>query len=286
MIPPLALIPYPHINPVIFHLGRLQIRWYGVAYLTGFILGYFVLQRLARKRVLRMDPEAVGDLIGWLALGVIVGGRSGWWIFYHVPDPNVVEPWYAPFDIQAGGMSFHGGLVGVIAVLIIWSKIKKLNFVDFLNLADCLALVTPFGLFFGRIANFINGELVGRPSNVPWAMIFPGYDQPRHPSQLYEALLEGPLLMGIVWLVKRKKNRRDGQIGATFLIAYALIRFGVEFTRQPDEQLGFIAFNWLTMGQLLSAAIGVVGVVAWFLLGRFAPEPRVEPAKPMKKNKS
>jgi phosphatidylglycerol:prolipoprotein diacylglycerol transferase len=271
---------------VIFHVGRLKIRWYGVAYLVGFILGFFLLERLARQRVLRINVEWVSDLIGWLALGVIVGGRGGWWIFYHVPTPGVSEPWYEPINIQGGGMAFHGGLVGVITVLIIWCRSKKLSLPDSLNVADCLALVTPIGLFFGRIANFINGELVGRPTNVPWAIIFPGYDQPRHPSQIYEALLEGPLLMGIVWLFKQKKNRRDGQIGATFVIGYAVIRSCIELTRQPDVQLGFIAFGWLTMGQLLSFGIGLAGIIGWFVLGRHAPVARLAPAASERRTKS
>jgi phosphatidylglycerol:prolipoprotein diacylglycerol transferase len=179
-------------------------------------------------------------------------------------------------------MSFHGGLIGVITVLYLWCRIKKL---DFLNLADCLALVTPIGLFLGRVANFINGELVGRPSNVPWAMIFPGYTEPRHPSQLYEAALEGPLLLGIVWLFKQKKDRRDGQIAATFVIGYAIIRFCVEFTREPDEQLGFIAFGWLTMGQLLSLGIGVVGVIWWMMLQFGKPAATKVPAATKAKKK-
>ena len=259
---PIATIPYPLINPVIFHLGPIQIRWYGVAYLAGFLLAYFVLARLAKKGVLRMPADWLGDLVAWLALGVVVGGRAGWWIFYH-RDEGGNEPWWEPFAIHHGGMSFHGGLIAVLIVLLVWSRAKKLSF---LNLADGMALVTPIGLCLGRIANFINHELVGRPTKVPWAMIFPGYTQPRHPSQLYEALLEGPVLLGIVWALKSWKNRRDGQVAATFVVGYALIRFGVEFTREPDVQLGFIAFGWLTMGQLLSMVIGLAGVLWWIVL--------------------
>jgi phosphatidylglycerol:prolipoprotein diacylglycerol transferase len=279
---PLSLIPYPNIDPVIVRLGRLQIRWYGVAYLTGFIIAYFILKRLARQRVLRMDAERLGDLVGWLALGVIVGGRSGWWIFYrHNMGP--VEHWWEPFAIQRGGMSFHGGLAGVMIVLFIWCKIQNLSF---LNLADCLALVTPVGLFLGRIANFINGELFGRPTDLPWAMIFPTADnQPRHPSQLYEALLEGPLLMAILWLFKKKKNRRDGQIASMFVIAYGIIRFCVEFTREPDPQLGYIAWDWLTMGQLLSFAIFGAGVIWYLVLNRQQPTPIIEPKQTAKRSK-
>jgi phosphatidylglycerol:prolipoprotein diacylglycerol transferase len=273
---PLALIHYPQINPTILQIGPIKIRWYGVAYLTGFVAGYFLLQHLIKTKVMRIRLDDLGDLAGWVAMGVVVGGRAGWWIFYH-KDTGTAEPWYEPFAINHGGMSFHGGLTGVILVLFVWGRIKK---VSFLNLADCLALVAPIGLFLGRLANFINGELVGRPSSVPWAMIFPGYTEPRHPSQIYEALLEGPLLMAIVWGIKRLKNRKDGQIAAMFVIGYAVIRFNVEFTREPDVQLGYIAWGWLTMGQLLSFAIGVVGVIWWIILQKTA---RTFPPKPLPK---
>jgi phosphatidylglycerol:prolipoprotein diacylglycerol transferase len=149
-----------------------------------------------------------------------------------------------------------------------------LNKAPVLNVADCLALVTPIGLFLGRIANFINGELVGRESHVPWAMIFPGYTEPRHPSQIYEALLEGPMLALILWTLKTWKNRRDGHIAAAFIMSYAVFRFLVEFTREPDKQLGFIAFGWLTMGQLLSAAIGLAGAIWWIWVSFAEKSPR------------
>jgi phosphatidylglycerol:prolipoprotein diacylglycerol transferase len=259
-----GLIHYPQIDPVMVHVGRLKIRWYGMAYLSGFVLAYFVLSRLVRKGVLRISKEALSDVVGWLALGVVAGGRTGWWIFYHKLDPTKPpEPWWEPIAIWHGGMSFHGGLTGVLVVLWIWSK---LNRAPLLNIADCLALVTPIGLCLGRIANFINGELVGRVSHVPWAMIFPDYTEPRHPSQVYEAILEGPVLLGAVWAVKAIKNRRDGQIAAAFVVFYAVFRFAVEFTREPDQQLGYIAFGWLTMGQLLSVVIGLMGVGCWIAL--------------------
>ena len=276
MISP-ALIPYPQIDPVMVHIGPIKIRWYGMAYLTGFVLAYFVLGRLVKNGFLRISKDAMGDLVGWLALGVVAGGRTGWWIFYHKPDPNVIEPWWEPIAIWHGGMSFHGGLCGVLLVLYIWCRYHR---APLLNIADCLALVTPIGLCLGRIANFINGELVGRETNVPWAMIFPGYSTPRHPSQLYESFLEGPVLMAVLWAIKGfKKNRIDGQIAAAFVVFYAIFRFLVEFTRQPDSQLGFIAFGWLTMGQLLSFAIGVAGVVWWVVLSRTKPSDSSLPAR-------
>jgi len=263
MLRALSLIHYPQIDPIMFQIGPLKIRWYGMAYLTGFVLAYLVLGRMVRKNVLRISNEALSDLVGWLALGVVAGGRTGWWIFYHRNMPTQHERWWEPVAIWHGGMSFHGGLAGVLIVLWIWSKYQR---APLLNVADCLALVTPIGLFLGRIANFINGELVGRATNVPWAMIFPGCAEPRHPSQIYEAILEGPVLMGVVWAVKTWKNRRDGQIAATFVIAYAVFRFLVEFTREPDSQLGYIWHGWLTMGQLLSVAIGLAGVAWWVWL--------------------
>lgn len=263
-------------------LGPIQIRWYGMAYLTAFVLAYYLLGRMVERKLLRITRDALSDLVGWLALGVVVGGRTGWWIFYHRFDPTQPEKWWEPIAIWHGGMSFHGGLTGVLLVLWIWCKIRR---APVLNVADCLALVTPIGLFLGRIANFINGELVGRESNVPWAMIFPGYTTPRHPSQLYEALLEGPLLMAVVWWSKTWKNRRDGQIAAIFIIAYAIFRFLVEFTREPDQQLGFIAFNWLTMGQILSLAIGIAGVIWWLWL-KFRKYPTADDQLISAQNKS
>jgi phosphatidylglycerol:prolipoprotein diacylglycerol transferase len=260
---PLGLILYPQIDPVMIHLGPVAIRWYGMAYMTGFVLAFFVLVRLARKGVLRMPAEWVSDLVGWLALGVVAGGRAGWWIFYHHHMDRVSsapEPWWEPIAIWRGGMSFHGGFLGVLLALYLWSRGRKLSYA---NLADCLALVTPIGLFLGRLANFINGELYGRPTSVAWAMIFPSDPQqvPRHPSQLYEAFLEGIVLFAALWSIKAWKNRRDGQIAAAFVVLYAIFRFTVEFTREPDEQLGYIAFGWLTMGQLLSVALGLAGLI-------------------------
>lgn len=252
---PLALLPYPQIDPVAFHIGPLAVRWYGLAYLVGFIIAYFWLSRMSKRGMLRITTDALGDLISWLILGVFVGGRGGWWLFY---DHNMPGPhkWYEPIAVWDGGMSFHGGLIGVLIVLILWARHRK---APGLNIADCAALVTPVGLFFGRIANFINGELVGRPTHVPWAMIFPGYHRPRHPSQLYEALLEGPLLLSLLWLIRRLRPR-DGVIAAWFVIFYGLIRFSVEFTRAPDSQLGYF-FGWITMGQILSLIMTVCGFI-------------------------
>jgi len=272
-----ALIPYPHLDPVIFRIGNLAVRWYGVAYLLGFILAFLLLRRMARRGELRMAAERVGDAVSWMALGVIIGGRVGWWLFYH-RDPGYPEPWYEPLAMWRGGMSFHGGLIGVAVAALLWARKNR---VPFFNLADCVAIVAPIGLFFGRIANFINGELVGRPTSVPWAMIFPGYTQPRHPSQLYEAFLEGPVLLAILWLAYRKFRPREGRIFALLMIAYGLLRFAVEFTRQPDAQLGYLVFG-STMGQLLSLTLVLAGVILWFLVPRCPPQTAANP--PQKTN--
>ena len=260
---PLAAIIYPQINPVLVRFGPIAIRWYGLAYLLGFLIAYGMLLNFTRRRKLRIARQDVGDLISWVALAVMVGGRLGWWLFYH--RSGGVEPWYEPIALWHGGMSFHGGLIGVMIALILWCRQRR---VPFWNVADCLALVTPIGLFFGRVANFINAELVGRPTSLAWGVIFPGEDFPRHPSQIYEALLEGPLLLVILWFISKKYQPRDGRIAAVFLILYGLARFAVEFTRQPDSQIGFIALGWLTMGQALSAIIAVLGTILFCMPSR------------------
>lgn len=252
----LSAIPYPRIDPVLFELGPIAVRWYGLAYVLGFLLAWALLRRMARNRTLRIAPDKVADLIWWAMIGVIVGGRLGWWLFYHRAEGP--EAWYEIFAIWHGGMSFHGALIGVAVSMLLWARYQRISM---LNLADCAALVAPIGLFFGRLANFINAELVGRPTDLPWGMVFPGHAAPRHPSQLYEALLEGPLLLGLLWLIHRKFRPCDGTIGAWFLILYGVFRFMVEFTREPDEQLGFIAFGWLTMGQFLSFVLVVAGAL-------------------------
>lgn len=252
-----ATISFPAINPVFFQLGPIGIRWYGLAYLAGFALAYLGLRMLIRRGELRIEPSALGDLVSYAAAGVVVGGRAGWWLFYHW-GTTTGSPWYEPFAIWHGGMSFHGGLIGVAVALLIWSRRRRASF---WNIADNVALVAPVGLCFGRLANFINAELVGRATTVPWGVVFPGDTIARHPSQLYEAVLEGPLLFSALLLLRPWTRRQDGQLSAWLLILYGLFRFTVEFTRQPDAQLGFIAFGWLTMGQLLSLLLSVTGIL-------------------------
>lgn len=254
-----TFLPYPALDPVLFRIGPVAVRWYGLAYLAGFLLGYVGLRRMIRSGRLRLSADQVSDLFSWLVPGVLVGGRIGWWFFYHRSE-GAAEPWYEPLAIWHGGMSFHGGLVGVAVALLAWAW---RNQAPLLNVADCVALVAPLGLFFGRIANFVNAELVGRPTTLPWGVTFPGESFARHPSQIYEAFLEGPLLILALWILASRR-RAEGGTTAAFLILYGVGRFAVEFTRQPDEQLGFIAFQWLTMGQFLSIALFVSGVALWF----------------------
>jgi phosphatidylglycerol---prolipoprotein diacylglyceryl transferase len=255
-----ASIPYPHLDPVLFRIGPVAARWYGLAYLAAFLLGYVGLKRMIQSGKLRLSAGQLSDLISWLVPGVLLGGRIGWWLFYH-RNEGATEPWYEPLAIWHGGMSFHGGVAGVALALLVWAWRNRATL---LNVADCVALVAPLGLFFGRIANFINAELVGRPTALAWGVVFPGESFARHPSQLYEALLEGALLLIALWAIARRSRSREGVVAAMFLVLYGVLRFAVEFTRQPDERLGFIAFGWLTMGQLLSLALSLVGVLLWF----------------------
>jgi phosphatidylglycerol---prolipoprotein diacylglyceryl transferase len=254
------------LNPVLAHLGPLEIRWYGVMYAISFAAGYYLICYLAPKRGVPLDREGLADLVFYLVAGVLLGGRLGYVLFYNLP-------YYLkhPAQIMAvwdGGMSFHGGLIGVLAAGLLFSRKSG---VSFLGLAELVVPVAPIGLFLGRLGNFINGELWGRPSDVPWAMIFPraplvgGLMVPRHPSQLYEALLEGLLLFTILWVLAQKQRPRGVILGA-FLTLYGSFRFCLEFFRQPDPQLGFIG-GVVTMGQILSIPMILIGigVIVWAL---------------------
>lgn len=244
------------IDPVAFHIGPLAVRWYGLAYMAAFVISYSMLRGAIGRKTLPLSRERLDELLFWLVVGVIVGGRLGWWLFYR-PTATAFDSWYEAFAIWHGGMSFHGGLTGVAIATFIWTRCRH---VPVWNLLDHLALTAPIGLMLGRIANFINAELIGRPSDLPWAIVFPGEDVARHPSQLYEALLEGPVLLLSLLIVRKLLPARDGVIAGAFLVFYGLFRFMVEFTRQPDPQLGFIGWGWLTMGQLLSSVIATVGL--------------------------
>ncbi len=263
------MIPYPHIDPVAIRLGPISIRWYGIMYLLGFTATYLLVRKQLREQAgpLGLSQEELAkqniyldDLILYGAIGVILGGRLGYVLFYNLPyymhNPiQIFETWH-------GGMSFHGGLTGAVIACALYCRKHKL---DPWKWGDMIAVTAPIGLGLGRIGNFINGELYGRPTNVPWAMIFPnGGPIPRHPSQLYEAFLEGVLLFVILWPL-RNKNWPTGRKVALFLMLYGIVRIFAEFFREPDPQLGFILWGWVTMGQILSLAVFIVGVIVWMM---------------------
>ncbi|MFA5985345.1 MAG: prolipoprotein diacylglyceryl transferase [Methylococcaceae bacterium] len=250
------MLNYPHIDPVAISLGPLKVHWYGLMYLTGFLAVYLIGQKRAEKPWSPITPEAVEDLVTYGALGVILGGRIGYVLFYNfsvfLSDPISL------FKIWEGGMSFHGGMLGVFVAM--WFLTKKYN-CTVLQLTDFIAPLAPIGLGAGRIGNFINAELWGRTTDVPWAMVFPnGGSLPRHPSQLYEAFLEGFVLFVILWLYT-KKPRPSMSVTGLALFCYGCFRFFVEFYRMPDAHLGFIALDWVTMGQILSTPMILVGAL-------------------------
>ena len=263
MTAPLLVLPYPAIDPVLLQLGPLALRWYSLAYIAGLATGWLMMRgRIAQGQLwgtLTPPPlRVVDDFVLIAALGIIIGGRAGYVIFY---DPAFF--WQNPariFAVWTGGMSFHGGFAGFVIAAFIHARARK---VAALTLLDLAALVAPVGLFFGRIANFINGELWGRHSDLPWAMVFPaGGPGPRHPSQLYEALLEGVVLGIVLWIAQAgrvKAFARPGLMSGLFAAGYAVARIASEFFRAPDIQIGFL-FGGLTLGMLLSIPMLLAGV--------------------------
>ncbi|RUO60161.1 prolipoprotein diacylglyceryl transferase [Pseudidiomarina marina] len=253
---------HPSIDPIIVSIGPLDLRWYGLMYLVGFLFAWWWGNRQCRMPHYAdqgWTEKRFSDLLFWAFMGVILGGRIGYVVFYQF-EYFIENPLYL-FDITSGGMSFHGGMLGVIAVLWIFAAKTKQSL---LAIGDFVAPLVPVGLGAGRIGNFINGELWGRVTDVPWAMIFPAAGPlPRHPSQLYQAALEG-LLLFIVLALYSRKPRPVGAIGGLFLIGYGLARFVVEYAREPDSHLGLLSFGW-SMGQWLSAPMVVAGVVLMLL---------------------
>tara|TARA_Y100001973_G_scaffold20426_1_gene30155 strand:+ start:721 stop:1542 length:822 start_codon:yes stop_codon:yes gene_type:complete len=253
---------HPSIDPVIFSIGPLALRWYGLMYLLGLAFAYYWGKRQANMPHYAQQgwtEKRFSDLLFWSFMGVILGGRIGYVLFYQF-EYFIANPLYL-FDMSSGGMSFHGGLLGVITVLAIFAWRTQLRF---LQIGDFVAPLVPMGLGFGRIGNFINGELWGRTTDVPWAMIFPAVGpDPRHPSQLYQAALEGLLLFVVLALFSRKP-RPMGAVSGLFLIGYGAARFFIEYFREPDAHLGLLYFGW-SMGQWLSAPMILLGVVlmAW-----------------------
>jgi len=279
-----ATLPYPQIDPVLIHLGPLAIRWYALSYIAGLLLGWWFILRMLRDKALWKNPpfnrkppataDDMGDLVVWATIGTILGGRLGWDIFYGTILCSVspgagfchglpMEFITNPIKIVAawqGGMSFHGGLIGVALAVMLFCRRRKL---DTLRVGDLVASVAPIGLFFGRIANFINGELWGKPTHVPWAMIFPNPEAggiPRHPSQLYEAALEGLLLFAILQIGIRKFrwHERPGLTTAVFFLGYGIFRAFVELFREPDAPF----LGPISMGQMLSSLM-------WFVAAYF-----------------
>lgn len=255
-------LAYPNISPVIFSIGFLDIRWYSMAYLFGIVVAWLMMRFNIKKYQLPISKQQLEDLVFYVTLGIVLGGRLGYVLFYG--QEVFLENPFEIFAIWHGGMSFHGGIIGVILAL--WFGARKMNY-SFLSLTDLVALYTPIGIFCGRLANFANDELFGRITDVSWAVRFPngGY-LPRHPSQIYEALLEGVILFVILNLLWQKKwvRRHNGLVSAVFLIGYGSFRLFLEQFREPDAQLGFI-WAHLTMGQLLSLPFIVLGIVVCYI---------------------
>ncbi|PNU20739.1 prolipoprotein diacylglyceryl transferase [Geothermobacter hydrogeniphilus] len=256
------MLRYPEIDPVLVHIGPLAVRWYGLMYLLGFLASYVLIRTLARRRHLDLDADAVSDLLFYAVIGVILGGRFGYVLFYNAP--YFLHHPLQVFAVWQGGMSFHGGLLGVICASVLFCRRRKL---PILLTGDVLATSATVGLGLGRLGNFINGELWGRVTDVPWGMVFPQAGPiPRHPSQLYEFLLEGVLLFCLLWWLHRR-HAPAGVPFFTFFLGYGCFRFLVEFFRQPDEQLGFL-WGGATMGQLLSLPMIVFGLVGLVMVLR------------------
>jgi phosphatidylglycerol:prolipoprotein diacylglycerol transferase len=246
--------------PLPFTDASLPIRWYSLAYIAGVVVAWWYILRMIALPGAPMARRHVDDFVTWIVIGIIGGGRLGYVLFYDLPryadDPS------AALRIWDGGMSFHGGLIGVVIAVWGFTRVNKLDWMRFL---DHVAVTIPFGLCFGRLANFVNGELWGRTTTAPWGVIFPGAGpEPRHPSQLYEAVLEGPVLFGILWWLfwKTDARHKPGLLLGSFALGYGVFRFIVEYFREPDAQLGVLSFG-LTMGQTLCLPLIVGG--AWFI---------------------
>lgn len=250
------MLKYPEINPVAFNLASLPVHWYGLMYLIGFLIGWALLAlRLRESPHPKMTQSQLSDFLFYAALGAIVGGRLGYVLFYDW-SYFIAHPIFI-FQTWKGGMSFHGGLIGVITALFIYARKHKQSL---LELTDLIAPVVPIGLGAGRIGNFINGELWGRVSDAPWAMIFPNAGPlARHPSQLYEFLLEGIILFLILWIFSSRPQPK-GAVSGLFLLIYGLFRLIVEFFREPDAQIGYV-LRWFTEGQLLSLPMILLGAI-------------------------
>lgn len=249
---------YQSLDPIAFSMGPITVRWYGLAYIAGFICAGFILWRIAKRWRVRIDEDALLTIMLCVIVGVIVGGRLGYVLVYgngyYLSHPDQI------LAFSNGGMSFHGGLIGALLSGLVAARFTH---IPYLTLADMGCIAAPVGLFFGRCANFVNGELWGAPTDLPWGVVFGGSAgmMPRHPSQLYEALLEGLVLFVVLFVLSRRRPPRpQGTFLGVFLILYGIFRFSVEFVRQPDAQIGYLWGDWLTMGQVLSVPLVLVGV--------------------------
>ena len=246
------MIVYPEIDPVAFALGPVRVHWYGLRYVVGVIAGWWLARRRAAAPGSTWKPVDVDDLIFFAAIGVIAGGRLGWILFYGF-DTVRADP-LAILRVWQGGMSFHGGLAGVMIAIALFARRRGRRIAD---VFDFMAPLPAIGLGAGRIGNFINGELWGKPTDLPWGMLVDG--QVLHPSQLYEAALEGLVLFLVLWWFTSRPRPRLAPAGL-FLVLYAVFRFAIEFVRVPDADIGYLAFDWLTMGQLLSLPVLIAGL--------------------------
>ena len=265
----LLAISYPDFDPVAVRIFGLPIRWYALAYVMGIVLGWIYLRKLAARNPRIMSVRDADDIVAWAAIGIVLGGRLGYVLFYK--PGYYIENLGEVLSMWRGGMAFHGGLLGVILAIVVFSRVRKLNL---FSVGDLIACVVPIGLFLGRLANFINGELWGRTTDVAWGMVFPtGGPLPRHPSQLYEAALEGLALLLVPWVLRRYTGalQRPGTLCGVFCCGYAAARFVVEFFRQPDAHLGYIG-GFITMGQILSLPVLAFGLYL-ILSARRRPAP-------------
>ena len=248
----------PSIDPVLLSLGIFDIRWYSLAYIGGFIIGSILIKYLNKKLLNSLSNKQIDSFFIWSILGVVIGGRLGYVLFYQTTY-FITNPLYF-FKIWTGGMSFHGGLIGIVLSIYLFCRH---NNIQFFYLSDLVSIVAPIGLFFGRIANFINSELYGKVTNFPFAIIYPQIDLlPRHPSQLYEAFLEGLILFIILitYFQKTKSDPTFGKISGLFLILYGIFRILIEFLREPDSHIGLI-LNTVSMGQILSIPLLIIGIM-------------------------
>jgi len=253
------MIEYPKIDPVLIKLGPLAIRWYGLMYIFGFVASYLLVLYQIKKKALKIERSQIDDIYFYLIIGLVAGARLGYVFFYNLGFyfQNPLEI----FVLWHGGMSFHGGLIGTFIAGYIIIKKRGLKFITIL---DLIVPTCPIGIGLGRLGNFINGELFGKQSDMPWAMVFPeGGNIQRHPSQLYEAFFEGLVLFVVLWIYKDRK-KREGDVFALFLIMYGILRFLCEFFREPDLQVGYI-LNVLTMGQMLSSIMIFAGLILKYI---------------------